>query len=484
MGWLNRLRSNAGWFYAAEAFPRLVAILIIPIWSARVAPEEYARWVLALTTAEILRELSGLGLSEYLTKVVYRYHDERVREYFGMGAGVMLGSTLVTAISLAAASPWLSRLLIGADAPAGLFAWLALYIVVTQVTSLALLWAGSRVQYRIHFTLLALRTLLTGAFLLFFLLVLHSGFYSWVWGTLCAESLVAIASVWFLREIRWRWRPHLMRFGFRFSLPFLATNLFLLGQDRVGRYVLGASGLTAGVGLYGMAQSFALNYGAAVRPVKVVALQMLGHELEQHADTPYYLEFFHGFVGLALAAAFLVALFLGDVMRLFTAAAYHPASLAVPLLVFAAYHQEVFSLYHSLMFRHFRVWFQFFAAATSFVTIAAVALAIAPRFGFAGAALAQLGGTVAMVAFAHIYAGRVVLREFRFGEKTAFMAVALGVSVVAEVRGWPVLVKVVMVIVLLPAYLLYYWRRRDTLFPRSAITLSARLRTALASGRT
>lgn len=485
MDWLGRLRSNAAWLYGAEALPRLVALVVVPIWSARVPPAEYARWVLALTTVEILRELAGLGLADYLTKVAYRYYDdERLKEYFGLGAAAMLASTAAVSGALALASPWLSGVLLGPGAPAGIFAWLALYVLFSQVTSLALLWAGTRVEYRTYFALLSLRTVLTTTFLLVFLLGLRLGFYAWVWGTVCAEALLLPLSAWSLRGLRWRWRRRLMRFGVRFSGPFFLTNIFLLGQDRIGRYVLGANGLGAGVGLYGVAQSFALNYGAAIRPVKVVALRILGQKLEKDADSPYYLEFFHGFACVALSAAFVISLFLGDLLRLFVAPAYYGAAVALPLLVFAAYHQELFSLYGALMFRHFKVWFQFLAALVAFTSVMIVSLVAIPTLGIVGAAGAQLTGSVAMAAFADRYASAVQVRGFRLLEKSAFMMLGLIFALGAEWLTVPFVAKMMICAVVLPPYLFFYWRRRRVLFPRTAELVIGGTRPASATGRT
>lgn len=463
------LKTNTAWLYATEFLSRLVGLLVVPIWSSRVAPDEYARWILALTSTEMLLEVGGVGLGSFLTKVLYRYRDDRAERYFGMGAGVMIGATALGALAMAMFSPWLSRTVIGGDARPDLFVFLALYLVLAQFTRVTYLYLESRVQYGACFVLRMLRLIFYTGLLLYFLLGRGQGFYSWVWAALGTELLLLSPSAYQLRRVRWRWpNRRMLAFALRFSFPSLATNLLGWGQSRAGRYVLSFSGLSVGVGLYGLAQSFAQNYGAAIRPAKIVSLRVLGHVLEDDADSPYFLEFFHGFACLALAAAFVVAMFLGDIMKLLVAPAYYRATVALPPLVFALYFQEVYSLYHSLMFRYFRVWFQFWGVLIAFVTVMATMIALMPLFGFVGAAVAELVGATAMAVFAHIYAITVSPRQFRFGEKMGFSAAALALVAVAEALAIPLLPRIGLAIVALAAYALFYWRRRRELFPVAA----------------
>ncbi len=466
---LGVFRTNTGWLYATEFLSRLVGLLVVPIWSSRVAPGEYARWVLALTTTEMLLEVGGIGLATFLTKVLYRYRDDRAERYFGMGAGVMIGATVPGAVVMALVSPWLSRTVIGGDVRADLFVFLAFYLVLAQFTRLTNVYLESRVQYAACFVLRMLRLVVNTGLLLYFLLARSQGFYSWVWAALGTELLLLPFSAYQLRGVQWRWpNRRMLAFAFRFSAPSLVTNLLGWGQSRAGRYVLSFSGLSAGVGLYGLAQNFAQNYGGVVRPAKIVSLRILGHALEDDADTPYFLEFFHGFACLALGAAFVVAMFLGDIMRLLVASDYYRATAALPPLVFALYLQEVYTLYHSLMFRYFKVWFQFWGMLIAFVAVLAAMIAAVPHFGFVGAAVAELAGAAAMVVFAHAYAVKVSRRQFRFGEKMSFSAGALALAAGAELLAVPLLLRIALAVAALTAYLLFYWRRRRELFPVAA----------------
>lgn len=466
---LQVMTKNTTWLYVAEALPRLASLFVVPIWSARVAPEEYARWILALTSAELAIDIGGLGFASFLTKVLYRYHDERAQRYFGMGASVVLGATAVMAALVAVCSPWLSQVVIGGRVRHDLFAWLGLYMLLAQVTNLAIVYQSTLVRYGAYFVLVTLRWICNAGLLLFYLLVHGQGFYSWVWAWLGTEALLLPVSMYQLREVQWGWwRRRMLTFAFRFSLPSLATTGLASGQSRVGRYLLSFAGVTTGLGLYGIAQNVARNYGAVVRPTKLVAVRLLGHALEERAESPHYLEFFHGFACLALSVAFLLSLFLGDLMKLFVSPAYWGATAALPFLIFALYLEEMCTLYQSLMFRYFKVWFPFLGSLVAFPIVIAATIALVPRVGFLGAALAQLAGAAATLVFSQWYANRVSARPFRFVEKVAFTLGVLLLAVIVQVWVLSIFQKTILAITVLSWYLLFHWRRRTVLFPLAA----------------
>lgn len=493
MGWLTAGRAassrllgdaarNTAWLYAAEALPRVGALVIVPIWSARVRPEEYANWVLALTSVELLLEFGGLGLGSYLTKVLYRYRDRRGEEYYVLGFALAIAATVVVATLAGAFSSWLAPVLIGGEVRNDLFVWLGLYLVLAQWTNLTLLYLGARIRYRPYFLLQSLRWLVNAGCLLFFLLGRDQGFYSWVWAAVIAEAVVASVAVRWL-PLRWRFRRRMLDFALRFSLPSLSTSLLGWGQARVGRYVLSFAGLSAGVGLYGIAQNFATNYGAILRPAKIVAMRFMGRALEDDANSPYFVEFFHGFVSVALAVAMVTGLFLGDVMKLFVSGTYHGAAAAVPLLVFTLLAQEVYSVYHSLMFRYFKVWFHLVGVTIGFPVVTGATLLLVPRFGFIGAVIAQLAGALAMLVFAHRYTMSVTRRDFRVGEKIAFGAAGLALVVVAEMAALSLSAKGAVAIAALGGYGWLHWHRRHRLFPLLAARGRAPSQPAVLVGR-
>jgi O-antigen/teichoic acid export membrane protein len=270
--------------------------------------------------------------------------------------------------------------------------------------------------------------------------------------------------MWYLRHLGWWWcKRRMLAFAFRFSLPLVATNLLMMGQSRVGRYVLSFAGFGSGLGLYGVAQRFAQNYGAAVRPTKIVALRILGHALEEDAESPSFLRFFHLFACLALCAAFLVALFLGDLIKLLVAPAYHGAIAALLPLVFCLYLQELYTLYHSLMFRHFKVWFHLIGSLISFPVVVAITILLVRPLGFFGAAVAELIGALAVLGYAHWYASRLTQQTFQFGEKLLFTVAAYALVALAQSLGLSLMARVALAMGALIPYLLFHWQRRGAL---------------------
>ncbi len=479
-GALGRLKANSLWLYATELLPRIGTLFIVPLWSARVRPEEFAHWVLVLTGVEISLLMGNMGLSTFLVKVLYRYRDERAQKYFGMGVSLIMGATVILAMFFALGSPWLTRLMVGAGVRQDLFVFLGIYVVLTQFNNLAILYIQTRVRYRSNFVVVFSRWIINTGIFLCCLLIFHQGFYSWVWAALGNEMLSLPFSLYLLRSVPWRhWKRRMALFAFRFSSPTLANELLNWVQNRTGRYALGYSGLGAGLGLFGVAQSFSQNFGGMVRPIKLVSSNILGAALEDDENNPHFMEFFHGFSCLAMSVALGSALFFPDVMRWLMSPSYWPAARALPALVFALYMGEMFTLYHSLMFRYFKVWFDFSRTILTFPVVVLLTLLLVPLWGFLGAALALMVGAGTMWAFAHFYSIRVTRRRFLFAEKSLCAAIMFLVAQGAVFFEVSLSFRAGLAALVLIPFWIWHWVRRDLLFP----TLSARLGwSALAKG--
>jgi len=466
---LKTFKRNSLFLYASEIVPRLGSLFIVPIWTARIEPAEYARWILSLTSTEIIIGVSSLGFVSYMVKVLYRYHDERAYEYFGLAIRIVMLSTIVFALVIAYFSPFLSHHLVNSAVRPDLFLFLAIYLVFAQFNSTAILFVQYRIQYGSSLVLTLSRWAISVMGILYFLLVQHQGFFSWVWAYLLTEITIFPLSVYYLRHVKWNFSNKKMTtFAFRFSLPTLANQFLSWGQSRVGRYVLSFSGMEGGVGLLGIAQGFSQNYGALVRPAKLVAHRIIGHKLEADPDSPDFMEFFHLFSCLGLAIAFLAALFFQDIMRLFVAPSYWAARVALPPLIFGLYMEEIFTLYHALMFRHFKVWFDFSRTLLAFPTATIVTLILVPRLGFMGAALAQMTCAAIMWFYAQNYARRISSRSFQCREKMLLTLVAFGVAESAYLLHFSFLARIVLALAALTPFLLVYWNRRYTLCPHIA----------------
>lgn len=466
MGFVRTLKRNSLFLYIAEIIPRLGAMVIVPLWSARISPLEYGKWVLALTGTEIILAVGNLGLISYMIKVLYRYHDDRANAYFGMSLSIIMAMTSGIAATAACFSPWLSRVLVGSSVRPDLFVYLAIFLVGVQLNNMSIVYVQNRLQYGSSLWLVLFRWTVNMTVMLYCLIIRHQGFYSWVWASLASEVSTLPLSLYFLRHVKWTYfNRRMLSFAFRFSLPTMATQVLGWGQSRVGRYILSMSQLGSAVGLFGVSQNFSQNYGAVVRPVKSVAQQILGHRLEADADSPEFMEFFHFFCCLGLAVAFLSGMFFRDIMKLLIAPAYWGARAALPALVFGLYMEEIFTLYHSLMFRYFKVWFDFSRTLIVFPAVTLATLLLVSRLGVVGAALAQMLGAGIMWLFAHLYAKKVTVRNFRFRHHVGVTAMAFLIAELAYVLRFSLGIRLVVASVALGPYLLYYWRVRQRVFP-------------------
>ena len=165
------IRTNTAWMYISEIVPRLGGLVVVPLWSARVNPREYGQWVLLASGMEILIQITSLGMVYFLSKVLTRYHDKRSDTYFGMGGASVIALSSFSALIMVLSSSWLSRHFVGPEARSDLFVFLGLYLILSQINSLATTYAQCRVEGpRLSFFIL-LRWVFSTGFLLYFLVL-------------------------------------------------------------------------------------------------------------------------------------------------------------------------------------------------------------------------------------------------------------------------------------------------------------------------
>jgi O-antigen/teichoic acid export membrane protein len=450
----------------AEMLPRLGTLFIVPIWSSRIVPAEYGKWIVIATTLEVLLGIGSFGISEFHTKVLFRYHDNRADKYFGLGGMVVMANTAILAILWVIASHWL-RSITGWNLSSRLFSCLAAYLLLAQFNAMAIHYLQCTINY-FRYTLQTLaRWFINSSIFLTSLLVYKQGFFSWVWAAFGTESLIFMLSLYQLRHVEWTfWHKRMFKFALRMGYPMMATFFFGWAQNRAVRYALLMASFQSSLGLYGAAENFASNYGSVIRPGKIVAQRILGHTLEQDAESPDFMEFFHFFSTFAFVAAFVASLFLGGVLKLFTSSTYHTATHALPYLIFGLYLSEICTLYQSLMFRYFKVWFNFSVLAISLPVLVLSIVLLVPKWGLIGAAAAQFCGFTGMFVLSHVYASRVTQRDYRFGEKMAFTFMGLAIAVAIDRMGLSLVVRAIAAVFCLGAYIMFYWKRRDAICPK------------------
>ena len=67
---VRRFFRNSAWAYAADWAGALIGLLVIPIWSRVVIPDDYARWLLVASAIEIVGFIGLFGLATFSTKVL------------------------------------------------------------------------------------------------------------------------------------------------------------------------------------------------------------------------------------------------------------------------------------------------------------------------------------------------------------------------------------------------------------------------------
>jgi O-antigen/teichoic acid export membrane protein len=147
IGRFQLFRKNAFWSYLGEIIPRIGGLVVVPIWSSRIQPAEFAKWILALGGVEMLLTLTGQVFGTFFMKTLYRFHDEKGEKYFGMGAMATMISTAFIAVIVFFSAEKLSDIWIGEPGYGVLLKIMAGYLIFSQFSRLVRLY----LQYKVRF---------------------------------------------------------------------------------------------------------------------------------------------------------------------------------------------------------------------------------------------------------------------------------------------------------------------------------------------
>lgn len=250
----RRLLSQIGVYGVGNALQRLGAFVLLPLYIARLTPEEYGMLTLASLVPFVLPPILSLGLPNAIT----RYYHEWVKN--GVAAG-NLGVLWLIAVG----SMFLATLALDL---AGEVVWDQL---ITQVPykpylRLAMWWAFFSGLTLCPFFLLRIREQ-SGAFVLvssgaFFLgtglniwaVLAGHGVIGVLWMQVLSNALVGLLlTVWYLRQVSFvSPGPSLIQ-AIRFSLPLVPSSFLEVFGNRADRIFLDKWASLSDIGLYALA---------------------------------------------------------------------------------------------------------------------------------------------------------------------------------------------------------------------------------------
>jgi len=245
----HELTKGLGWVWAQSWGIQVVRLVTLTILAAILLPEEFGIFAFAAAVISILTPLAGLGLSAAVV-----FDEEMDAAKFCGSVGLAFSAGLLAMLLLLICVQWVPAIA-GLDE-----AWKVL-LVVSPALPLAVLANSALAIHRRNkrFGLLAQVTLsaeLAGSLVAIALAFAGAGVASLVARLLITQALLALSSLWFMRELA-RWPDMRAAIALaRRGLPVAASQMLTMLRERADELLVGAFFGPAILGFYSLARRF------------------------------------------------------------------------------------------------------------------------------------------------------------------------------------------------------------------------------------
>lgn len=436
--YLRRLARTGAAYTAASVLSKLIAVLLLPVYTAYLSPADYGAAEVMIASLVAASIVVRLGVIEAILRFYYLAGEDPARVVRTSFAALLWTTTLFALAALPFAEPISSALLERPDAGLVRLAILGLWQLTLWEYVLTLLRLDERA--RAYFTLTIVAVVAVIPVTVALVVATDLGASAILLGNFGTGSLFVGVRLWIERRRLGLWPDWgLLRRLLRFGLPTMPAELTLYSLNFVDRIIIVRLAGLAEAGLYAIAVKFAGAMQILVRGFHL-AWPPLAYSIQDDDDArrayAVIVTWFAALcafvvVGLWLLAPWLVALFADE--RYFAA---HEAvgPLAAGVSLYALYLVMVV-----ILGRTGRTELSFPAAAVGVVANVALNLALIPPYGIVGAAVALVLSYLVVVLLMYAFSQRLFAVPYEWRRLglvliAAAGPVALGDSLLAD-RG-------------------------------------------------
>ena len=459
-GYLKRLVSSLAAYQLADVVSKLLAVLLLPVYTRYIAPAGYGVVELLANSVIFVSIVVRFGIIESFLRFYFADEDrDRRAALVRRAAGFLLIATTVTAALLAAFAGPLSELLLGhRDTTIFLIAVLGLW----SFTNLELAYGVLRVDERLRTYAIAslINVLLTVAGSVVLVVGLGDGARGLLAANYGASTVVLVGLWWTLRD-RWRvrrGRAERMGVLLRFGLPTVPAEASVYALSIVDRFYVYHDRSQALAGLYSIAIKLAGAVAFIVRAFQY-AWPPLAYSVTDDAQaarlyglvTTYYV-FVSGWVVAALAL-------LGRwVLRLLTAPEYFGAYRALPWVALGWALYGLWVVFLVIAGRAKVTTRNFPASLAGLAANVILIVALVPRLGIAGAGIALCGAYLVMLGVMYFLTRSAFAVHFEWARLARLVVVMGGLATAGDLllptRGAAGFITRAVVVALIPVVLL------------------------------
>ncbi len=175
----------------------------------------------------------------------------------------------------------------------------------------------------------------------------------------------------------------------KFSLPLVPAGLLLLGGQQIPKFILSFYGSLEDVGIYGLATQIAGFAGLAILGVQtaITPSVLANHHLE---ETPPALgKLFEDFTVVALVFCCFLSIYASELVLIFSTASYEKAAAYVPFLSFSIALNSLYIFFPGKIIRG-KSASQLFASGGGFLMAVVAGIVLIKLYGIKGAAISAV----------------------------------------------------------------------------------------------
>lgn len=476
---LRRLAVNSAVYLTGDAVAQGLALLLFPLYTRYLTPEDYGILALTQTVTIVLTILFGLALSSGLSRLFFEAEseEERARLY-----GTILSFLVVVPAAFAGLLHLAGKLDLLDPFEAAPYTPYLQYAVGTAYLGLFIQLPTAIYQARQEprkvMALTILNAVSLAAATIALVVVVEQGVLGALRGALIGAGVTAVVSIVLVaRMASFRLSKRWLLAAFAFSLPLVPHMLGTWVLYLSDRFVLERFVSTADLGLYSLgaavgtaAHFFVTAVGRAFGPAFILALKRESERDQVPVMGTFWV------LGLAWVCT-AMALLLPDVIRLLAPAEFADATEVVPWIV---YGYLAFGLY---IVAAQGTWFSMRTQLVAVLTLTAGALNVGlnflliPEFGIVGSAAATLIAFAALALMQGTLSQRLHRIDWEYGRWLRIFAAALAAYAVGSLAGDETTVadtlwKLGAVLVVVPAALtvLGFWRPHEREVLRRRLT--------------
>ena len=430
---LRRLATTGAAYTAASVLSKLIAVFLLPVYTAYLSPAEYGDVEIMIATLVAASIVVRLGVIEAILRFYYLAGEEPAAVVRTGFASLFWTTTAVALVALPLAGP-ISELLLDGRSEPGLarLMILGLWQLTLWEYALTLLRLDERAREYFTFTIAAV--VVTIPVTVALVVGTDLGAEAILLGNFGTGVVFLLWRLWVeRRRLGFGIDGPLLRRMVRFGLPTMPAELTLYSLNWIDRIIILRLAGAAAVGLYAIAVKFANGMQVLVRGFHL-AWPPLAYSIQDddEARSAYALivTWFVAVCSFAVLGLWLLAPWLTEAL---TDERFHEAHEAVGPLAAGTALYALYLVLVIILGRTGRTEFSFPATAVAVAVNVGLNLLLVPDHGIIGAGVALLASYAVVVALMHAITRRLFYVPYEWGRLALAVGWAAGLIAIGEV---------------------------------------------------